>query len=229
MGNLLAAIGAVMLAIKDVLTPRLFFLALICFIAVGALAFGAAWAAIEFGAPLIPDGEGWVRYLTRTLEIAAGLGAGLLVIVFAPVVALFVSGLLFDVAAAKVERAIGAPKARDVPLHEGLWNGLRVAVPALFLNLFALVFLLIPVLYPIVFVVLNGHLFGREFFTQAAVRHMSFQEARDVRRRAPLSVFIVGLACSIVPFIAPLIGASAMARLNFVLTRPAGSNSNSDN
>lgn len=224
MGNLLAAIGAVMLAIKDVLTPRLFFLALICFIAVGALAFGAAWAAIEFGAPLIPDGEGWVRYLTRALEIAAGLGAGLLVIVFAPMVAMIVSGLLFDVAAGKVERAIGAPKARDVPLHEGLWNGVRVAIPALLLNLGALLFLIVPVLYPFVFVGLNGFLFGREFFTQAAVRHMSFQDARALRRRAPLSVFLVGLACSIVPFIAPLIGASAMTRLNFELMRQARSN-----
>jgi hypothetical protein len=37
-------------------------------------------------------------------------------------------------------------------------------------------------------------------------------------------VFLVGLACSIVPFIAPLIGASAMTRLNFELMRQARSN-----
>jgi CysZ protein len=210
---LFSAIGALALAIKDVLTPRLFFLALICLLAVGALAFAAAWACATFLPPYIPDGHGIWRYASRAAEIALSLGAGLLVIVFAPAIAMIVGGLLFDVAAEKVERAIGAPEARAVPLGEALGNGLRIGAGALALNILVLPVLFIPPLYPIVFMALNGYLFGREYFTQAAVRHMSFDDARAMRKRAPLAVFIVGLGCSVVAFIAPLLAASAMARL----------------
>jgi hypothetical protein len=42
---------------------------------------------------------------------------------------------------------------------------------------------------------------------------MSFADAVALRRRHGASVFLVGLACSIIPFFAPLVGASAMTRL----------------
>jgi hypothetical protein len=42
---------------------------------------------------------------------------------------------------------------------------------------------------------------------------MSFGEAVALRKRHGASVFLVGLACSLVPFVAPLVGASAMTRL----------------
>jgi len=35
----------------------------------------------------------------------------------------------------------------------------------------------------------------------------------SLRRRNGGSVFLVGLACSVIPFFAPLVGASAMTRL----------------
>jgi CysZ protein len=213
MKTFLAALGAIVMAIKDVLTPRLFFLALICFASVAALAFAAAWAAATFLPPLIPEGKGLLHIATRAAEIALSFGAGLLVIVFAPAVAMFVGGALFDVAAAKVDRAVGAPEARAMPLAEGLLGGLGVTAESLALNLIVLPALFIPPIFPIVFLAVNGWLFGFAFFTQAAVRHMSFAEAKALRRRAPLSVFLVGLVCSLIPFVAPLVGASAMARL----------------
>jgi hypothetical protein len=42
---------------------------------------------------------------------------------------------------------------------------------------------------------------------------MSYRDAVALRKRHGLSVFLVGLACAFVPFLAPLVGASAMTRL----------------
>jgi uncharacterized protein involved in cysteine biosynthesis len=120
---------------------------------------------------------------------------------------------LFDVAAARVERHIGAPPGRMVSIGEALLNGLRIALPALGLNLLAIPFLFVPVLNIIVFLWLNGFLMGREYFSLAALRRMSWADAKTLRRRAFLAVFMVGFAAAIVPFLAPLFGAAAMTRL----------------
>jgi uncharacterized protein involved in cysteine biosynthesis len=124
-----------------------------------------------------------------------------------------VGGVLFDFAAQRVERNIGAPRARSVPLHEGVLNGVRIALPALALNLIAIPFYFVPVINAIVFYGLNGFLMGREYATITAARHMTYAEAVALRKRNGLSVFLVGLACSVIPFVAPLVGASAMSRL----------------
>ncbi len=218
MDNLASALGAVLAALGDVVT-RLRGLTLLCFALVLALAFAAAWAAGAYLPGVIPDGEGAWRLAARTAEIVLSLGAGVLVLLLSPIIAMIVSAFLFDLGAEKIERVIGSPKARFVPVQEALMNGARIAGPAFVLNILALFSLFIPPLFPFVFLGVNGFLFGREFFTQAAVRHMRYDEARALRARAPLAVFVVGLACSLVPFIAPLLAASAMPRLLQALTR----------
>ena len=100
-----------------------------------------------------------------------------------------------------------------MPIQEGLLNGLRIALPALALNLVAIPLYFIPVVNAVTFYTLNGFLMGREYATVTAVRHMSYKDAVAFRKRFGLSVFMVGLACSLVPFVAPLVGASAMTRL----------------
>ena len=50
-------------------------------------------------------------------------------------------------------------------------------------------------------------------FTITAARHMTYRDALALRKRNGASVFLVGLACSVIPFFAPLVGASAMTRL----------------
>jgi uncharacterized protein involved in cysteine biosynthesis len=76
----------------------------------------------------------------------------------------------------------------------------------------------IPGINAIVFVCINGYLMGRDFATTAAMRRMPFKDALKLRRSARLSVFIVGVCCAIIPFIAPLVAASAMTRLTFALS-----------
>jgi uncharacterized protein involved in cysteine biosynthesis len=147
-------------------------------------------------------------------EFALSVATLVLAVALSPPVSMLIGGLLFDFAAERVEKAIGAPPARPPTLLGGLANGFRIATPALLLNLLAIPFYLIPVVNAVVFYSLNGYLMGREYSMLAGTRRgLSFTEAKKLRRTARMSVFLVGLACSVAPFVGPLVAASAMTRL----------------
>lgn len=204
---------AILGGLKDVIFGGLTLLALLNLIIAVTLTVLAAGAMIKYVVPLIPDGGGWLANVTTMGEFAASVAVVVLAIALSPAISMLVGGLLFDVAAERVEKKIGAPVARAVPLHQGLFNGARIALPALILNLLVIPLYFIPVVNALVFYSLNGFLMGREYSTVTAARHMSFREAVQLRKRNGFKVFLVGLACSVIPFFAPLVGASAMTRL----------------
>jgi uncharacterized protein involved in cysteine biosynthesis len=210
MSNAFAAIAG---GLKDVFAGRLTLLALLNLAIAVTLTVLAANALIRYVMPLIPEGSGWLANVFTAGEFLAGAVIVVLAAALSPAISMVVGGVLFDFAAEQVEKKIGAPKARAVPLHEGVWNGLRIALPALLLNLVVIPLYFIPVVNVIVFWGLNGILMGREYATIAAARHMSFRDAVALRNRNGAAVFLVGLACSVIPFFAPLVGASAMTRL----------------
>lgn len=205
--------AAILGGLKDVVAGRLTLLALINLVVAVALTASAAFGIIRYVVPLIPEGAGWLGYVSTAGEFIASVAVVVLAVALSPAVSMLVGGVLFDVAAERVEKGIGAPKARNVPLHEGIWNGVRIALPALAFNLIAIPFYFVPGVNAVVFFGLNGFLMGREYATVAATRHMSYREAVALRKRHGLAVFAVGFACSIIPFVAPLVGAGAMARL----------------
>ena len=207
------AMAAIAGGVKDVAFGRLTLLALLNLVVAVTLTVIAAGAIIRYAVPLIPDGSGWLANVSTAGEFLASVAVVVLAVALSPAISMVVGGVLFDIAAERIEKKIGAPKARAVPLHEGIWNGVRIALPALFLNLIAIPFYFIPVVNAVVFYTLNGFLMGREYATIAAARHMSFREAVALRKRNGASVFLVGLACSVIPFFAPLVGAGAMTRL----------------
>jgi len=207
------AFAAILGGLKDVIFGRLTWLALANLIVAAAVTIFAARAGLQHIVPLIPDGGGWLGYVSMAGSMVASVAVIVLAIALSPAISMLVGGALFDIAAERVEKKIGAPKARAVPLQQGLLNGVRIALPALGLNLLAIPLYFIPVVNALVFYGLNGFLMGREYATVTATRHMSFTEAVALRKRFPLSIFCVGLACSLVPFLAPLVGASAMTRL----------------
>lgn len=208
------AIAAIMGGLRDVFFGRLTLLALMNLVIAAGLVALAAWATITYVVPLIPEGGGWLANVSAAGEFVASVAAVVLAIALSPAISMMVGGIFFfDIAAERVEKKIGAPKGRMVPLHEGLWNSVRIALPALALNLIAIPFYFIPVVNAVVFWSLNGFLMGREYATITAARRMSYREAVALRKRHGLSVFFVGLACSVIPFFAPLVGASAMTRL----------------
>lgn len=215
MGGLGAALRAVSGGVSDVFSSRLGGLALLCVVLAFTITIGGAWAAFRYLLPLIPEGEGWWVWIFNAAEVLGGAGILILSIVLAPAVSMFLGGVLFDVAAGRVEKALypNDPPGRMMAAHEGVLNGLRIALPALALNLVSLPLLFVPVVNLVWFLALNGFLMGREYASLAAVRSMKWHDASALRSRAPVAVFIVGLVCSIVPFVAPLIGAGAMTRL----------------
>lgn len=206
----LAAIGG---ALGDILFGRLTLLAIVNLVLAGVISGAGAVATIHYLIPLIPHAAGWLGFLFGAIRFVAGVGAVVLGIAISPAASLFIGGLLFDAAASRVEKALGAPSPRKVGLAEGFLTGLRMAVPSLLLNLLVMPLYVIPGVNALVFVCINGYLMGRDFATTAAVRRMPFKEALKLRRNARLSVFVVGVACAVVPFLGALIGASAMTRL----------------
>ncbi len=213
------AMTAVLGGLKDVIFGRLTWLALINLVVAATITVLAAQAGLRYLVPLIPDSEGWFGYVTMAGSFMATIVVVVLAIALSPAISMVVGGTLFDIAAERVEKKIGAPVARAVPIQQGLLNGLRIALPALALNLLVIPLYFIPVVNAVTFYTLNGFLMGREYATVTAARHMSYQDAVAFRKRHGMSVFMVGLACSLVPFLAPLVGASAMTRLIHSLPR----------
>ena len=207
------AFAAILGALTDVIFGRLTLLALINLVLAGVIAGSAVVGAVRYIAPLIPEGEGWIGFFLDTAQFLVGAGSIVLAIALSPAASMFVGGLLFDFAAERVEKAIGAPPARAGSILTGIANGVRIALPALFLNLLVVPLYLIPGVNAVVFYTLNGYLMGREYAMLAGTRQMPWRDALKLRRGARFAVFLTGLACSIVPFVAPLIAASAMTRL----------------
>jgi uncharacterized protein involved in cysteine biosynthesis len=212
------AAGAIGGAIKDVVFGRLTLLAIVNLILAGAISGSAVLAAIHYVTPLLPHATGWLGFIFDTARFLLGAGSIVLGIALTPAASMFVGGLLFDHAAQRVEKAIGAPQARKVSLVEGIFTGIRIAIPSLFLNLLVAPLYVIPGVNAAVFYTLNGYLMGRDYAMIAALRRMPFKDALRLRRKNRFSVFIVGLACAIIPFLGPLIGASGMTRLVHTLS-----------
>lgn len=215
MNGVAAGLRAIGAALGDVFSPRLFPLALACLAVAAAASFAAGWAAFHYLLPLVPEGQGWMAWLWNAAEALGGVLIVLLALVLSPAISMVVGGALFDVAAGRVEQNVlpqGSAPGRMVPILEGLGNGVKIALPALVMNLLAIPLYFVPVVNALTFIGLNGYLMGREYFLLAGVRRFSWREAQSLRKRAPLSVFLIGVACSFVPFIAPLVGAAAMTR-----------------
>ena len=206
-------VAAIAGGLKDVFGGRLGGFALLCFIAALAATVAAAWAAFRFLWPMIPEGTGWWRYAWNVADFLGGALIVLFAVVLAPTISMIVGSVLFDIAAARVEKQVGLPEGRLVAPLEGLANGFRIGWPPLVLNIVSLPLLFVPVVNIVWFLGLNGYLMGREYFSLAAVRRMPWEQARALRARNGAAVFLVGLVCSLIPFVAPLVGASAMTRL----------------
>jgi CysZ protein len=213
-----ATLAAIAGGIRDTFGGRLGGYAALCFVVAVAATATAAWAGFRFLIPLLPEGEGWATYLWSAAEFLSGAGVVILAIVLSPTISMIVGSLLFDIAAERIENDVGLTKGRMVSIGEGLMNGFRIAWLPLVLNIVTLPLLFVPVVNIVWFLSLNGYLMGREYFSLAAVRRMPFAQARELRARNSVSIFLVGLACSFVPFVAPLVGASAMTRLVKSLT-----------
>ena len=87
-------------------------------------------------------------------------------------------------------------------------------------NIVALPFYLLPGVNLVLFWIINGYLLGREYFELVALRHIGLEDARALRRRHKLRIFVGGVAVAgfaTVPFLnllTPLFATAFMVHIS---------------
>jgi CysZ protein len=196
--------------------------------------FFALWAGLGFLVTLGGDslaafveGAGWGSPWSDIAD--ATLGGFLLLIVvsflvFPGVVSMIVPLFMDQVAGAVEERHYPAlPPAREQPVSEMLGDAVKLGLVTVGLNLaalpFYLIFLFIPGLNLVLFYLLNGYLFGREYFELVAVRRLGRDEMKKLwlsrKRQFMLAGVVITFLFSvpIVNLIAPVVGTAFMVHL----------------
>ncbi|MCE9648104.1 MAG: sulfate transporter family protein [Parvibaculum sp.] len=179
---------------------RVFWLSLLSTIVVLALfGAGAQWAL-----DALPQfGTAW---LDTTLEWVARFFAVIVLIPLVHPVVSLVASFFLERIAAKVEARDYPldPPGRDQALLQSLLVAIRFTAVLILVNIVALPFYLVPGLNLALFWIVNGYLLGREYFELVALRHMEIADARALRRRHGLRIFIAGVviaAFATVPFL----------------------------
>lgn len=167
------------------------------------LLFAAVFVAVEVAlSALLTLPWPWLDTLTAVI---AGLGLiAAFIFLMAPVTAIF-AGLYLDEIAALVERRSYPEDPPGAPLNgfQSFLTGMQFGLLVLAVNLLTL-----PALFfgigVVVMVIANAYLLGREYFEMIAMRHLSVEAARAVRRENAGRVFAAGFLpalLSLVPFV----------------------------
>ena len=198
--------------------------------------FFTLWAGLGFlvtlggdGLAAYVEGAGWGSPWSDIADWIATLGGFLLLIVvsflvFPGVVSMIVPLFMDQVAGAVEDRHYPAlPPAREQPVSEMLGDAVKLGLVTVGLNLaalpFYLIFLFIPGLNLVLFYLLNGYLFGREYFELVAVRRLDREEMKRLwlsrKRQFMLAGVVITFLFSvpIVNLIAPVVGTAFMVHL----------------
>jgi CysZ protein len=165
------------------------------------------------------------------LDWAAALGSLLVIVValfFAmPAVISLIAGFFLDEIAGEVERThypADVP-GREQPLGRSVILSIKFAALVLLVNIGALLLALVPGVNLVVWWLANGYLLGREYFELAAMRFMTPEMARALRRKHRGRVFLGGLmiaamlAIPIVNLATPLVATAFMVHVHKRLGR----------
>lgn len=139
---------------------------------------------------------------------------------FPAVVSVIIGVFLDDIAAAVEARHFpDLPPAKGLPVAKAIVTALGYLGVIVFLNLILLIFLLIPPVFPFVFYSVNGYLLGREYFELVALRRVSPQDARSLRKAHRGELFLTGIVTAllltmpVVNLLAPVVVTAAMVHL----------------
>jgi CysZ protein len=155
------------------------------------------------------------------LAIATGLGIIAGAVFLMPPISSLIAGLFADQVADVVERSDFPAQApgRPLPLAPSLLLSARFFGLVLAVNFVALLLVLLPVINVSVFFFANAYLLSREYFELAAMRYMPVEEARALRRRHAVVVFLAGfviagiVAIPVLNLITPVFGTAYMVHL----------------
>ncbi|GAB6052498.1 EI24 domain-containing protein [Magnetospira thiophila] len=161
---------------------------------------------------------GWLESIIDVLGVAA---VGVLTWFLFPAVISIIVGFFLEEAAAAVDKRHypHLPPARQQPISELIVTTVKFLAIAVVLNIFLLFFLIIPPLYPIAFYLVNGYLFGREYYELVALRRLDDFNALGMRRAHKTQLMLIGMLMAftftipLVNLVAPLIATAAMVHL----------------
>ncbi len=171
---------------------------------------------------VLPGLPSWAGWLGLVAAIVAGIGLALgLALLIAPVTAI-VAGLFLDDVAEVVERTDypNDPPGRAVPAFQATLLSLKFFGVVVLGNIAALILLLVPGVNIAAFFLVNGYLLGREFFEFAAMRFRPEADAKALRRKHAVTVFVAGLviaaflAVPLLNLLTPLFAAAMMVHLH---------------
>ena len=179
---------------------------------------GIDWA--EASAGVLPHGVwtamAWVVSILATLGIVTGA------IFLMPAVTAFVGSFFVDDVADHVERARYPvhPPGRAVPLRLAVFEGIKTALLALVIYVFALPFVIFAGIGIVILFLANAWLLSREYFELAAMRFHSVAEAKALRKQHASYLFGAGfliaafVSIPIVNLATPLFAMTFMVHLH---------------
>jgi CysZ protein len=134
------------------------------------------------------------NWAEKTIEWLGGLALVVGSVFLIPPVTSLIAGLYLDDIAAQVERDYypADPPGHELGTAMAVGISLRFFFVILAVNVLALFLLLIPGVNLIAFYVGNGYLLGREYFEMVAMRHMTPEAARALRKANRVTVLLSG-------------------------------------
>ncbi|WP_226779479.1 EI24 domain-containing protein [Oceaniglobus trochenteri] len=208
-----------------------------------ALLFGVYAVFLGLINWLVPDeatipGVGTVTWIDDLLSGASILFMMVLsVFLMVPVASAFTSLFLDDVADAVEDRHYPQlPRARPLGFYAGLRDSVNFMGVLILANILAFVaYAFLAPAAPVIFILLNGYLLGREYFQLVAMRRLSRDEARALRRNNAGKIWLAGalmalpLTVPLVNLLVPVLGAATFTHLFHRLDRSAPSGGTSPN
>jgi CysZ protein len=154
---------------------------------------GAGGASVE--TTLGPQVHEPVSALAWLFSIAAGLGIVAGSVMLMPAVTAIVGSFFADQIGAEVEHEHypADPAGKALPLWLALWEGLKTALLAVVIYLCAAPLIIFAGFGAVIFFLATAYILGREYFELAAMRFRSPAEAKALRRRNAVPVYIGGL------------------------------------
>lgn len=159
-----------------------------------AMFFGASYALSTW--------DIWgISWLTDATAFLGGSAAIILSFILAPLVFPLIASFFLDTVIDNVEKDRGLKiPSQPASTMKALGAAIKFTVIALIINLAALPLFFIPGIYYLV----NGYLFGREYFEMIALRYHSQKDAKALRRSRKYAVIVAGIVIA-VTFTIPII------------------------
>jgi CysZ protein len=154
---------------------------------------GLGGASVE--TTLGPHAHAPVDAIAGLLSIAAGLGIVVGSVFLMPAVTAVVGSFFADRIGEEVERAHypADPLGKALPLSLSLWEGVKTALLAVAIYLCAAPLVLLAGFGAVIFFLATAYILGREYFELAAMRFRPPAEAKALRKRNAMTVYIGGL------------------------------------